>query len=138
VHGFLPYGNWGLEPATHDGPQGSAAAALGEPALVPHELDKSLRDCAAQDSAEEVCRFQEKADQFPTPYEGVEVKLRFPISGELRFSRQGGRPWTLPCAPAETMRALVARFSRGLGREIKLLTMPRHTRARCAVLPGHR
>ena len=27
--------------------------------------------------------------------------------------------------PAETMRALVARFSRGLGREIKLLTMPR-------------
>jgi hypothetical protein len=92
---------------------------------LPHELDKSLRDCAAQNSAEEVCRFQEKADQFPTPYEGVEVKLRFPISGELRFSRQCGRPWTLPCAPAETMRALVARFSRGLGREIKLLTMPR-------------
>jgi len=31
----------------------------------------------------------------------------------------------LPCAPAETMRALVARFSRELGREIKLMTMPR-------------
>jgi len=36
-----------------------------------------------------------------------------------------GRPWMLPCAPAETMRAMVARFSRELGREIKLLTMPR-------------
>ena len=29
---------------------------------LPHELDKSLRDCAAQNSAEAVCRFQEKAD----------------------------------------------------------------------------
>ena len=36
-----------------------------------------------------------------------------------------GRLWMLPCAPAETMRALVARFSRELGREIKLMTMPR-------------
>lgn len=36
-----------------------------------------------------------------------------------------GRPWMLPCAPAETMRALVARFSRHLGREIRLTTMPR-------------
>ena len=36
-----------------------------------------------------------------------------------------GRPWMLPCAPAETMRALVARFSRELGREIRLMTMPR-------------
>jgi nucleoside-diphosphate-sugar epimerase len=36
-----------------------------------------------------------------------------------------GRPWMLPCAPAETMRALVARFSRELGREIELMTMPR-------------
>jgi nucleoside-diphosphate-sugar epimerase len=36
-----------------------------------------------------------------------------------------GRPWMLPCGPAETMRALVARFSRELGREIRLMTMPR-------------
>jgi nucleoside-diphosphate-sugar epimerase len=36
-----------------------------------------------------------------------------------------GRPWMLPCAPAETMRALVARFSRKLGREIELMTVPR-------------
>jgi nucleoside-diphosphate-sugar epimerase len=36
-----------------------------------------------------------------------------------------GRSWMLPCAPAETMRALVARFSRELGREIRLMTMPR-------------
>jgi nucleoside-diphosphate-sugar epimerase len=36
-----------------------------------------------------------------------------------------GRPWMLPCAPAETMQALVARFSRELGREIRLMTMPR-------------
>src|SRR5262245_17517691 len=36
-----------------------------------------------------------------------------------------GRPWMLPCAPAETMRTLVARFSGELGREIKLMTVPR-------------
>jgi hypothetical protein len=36
-----------------------------------------------------------------------------------------GRPWMLPCAGAETMRALVKRFSRELGREIRLMTMPR-------------
>lgn len=36
-----------------------------------------------------------------------------------------GRPWMLPCAPAETMRALIARFSRHLGREIGLRAMPR-------------
>ena len=36
-----------------------------------------------------------------------------------------GRPWMLPCAPAETMRALVARLSRELGREIELMTVPR-------------
>jgi nucleoside-diphosphate-sugar epimerase len=36
-----------------------------------------------------------------------------------------GHPWMLPCAPAETMRALVARFSLELGREIRLRTMPR-------------
>jgi nucleoside-diphosphate-sugar epimerase len=36
-----------------------------------------------------------------------------------------GRPWMLPCAPAETMRALAARFSRHLGREIHLARMPR-------------
>ena len=36
-----------------------------------------------------------------------------------------GRPWMLPCAPAETMRALVVRFSRELGREIRLRTTPR-------------
>ena len=36
-----------------------------------------------------------------------------------------GRPWMLPCAPAETMRALVARFSRELGRKIDLMTVPR-------------
>jgi hypothetical protein len=33
-----------------------------------------------------------------------------------------GRPWMLPCTPAETMRALVVRFSRELGREIRLRT----------------
>src|SRR6266700_1547723 len=36
-----------------------------------------------------------------------------------------GRPWMLPCAPAETMRALVARLSRELGRKIDLMTEPR-------------
>jgi nucleoside-diphosphate-sugar epimerase len=36
-----------------------------------------------------------------------------------------GRAWMLPCAPAETMRAPVARFSRELGREIELMTIPR-------------
>jgi nucleoside-diphosphate-sugar epimerase len=36
-----------------------------------------------------------------------------------------GKPWMLPCAPAEPMRALVARFSRHLGREIGLRAMPR-------------
>jgi nucleoside-diphosphate-sugar epimerase len=36
-----------------------------------------------------------------------------------------GRPWMLPCTPAETMRALVARLSRELGREIELMTVPR-------------
>jgi nucleoside-diphosphate-sugar epimerase len=36
-----------------------------------------------------------------------------------------GRPWMLPCAPAGTMRELVARFSRKLGREIRLAGAPR-------------
>jgi nucleoside-diphosphate-sugar epimerase len=36
-----------------------------------------------------------------------------------------GRPWMLPCAPAETMRALAARFSRALGRDIAFMKMPR-------------
>jgi len=36
-----------------------------------------------------------------------------------------GRPWMLPCAPAETMRALVTRLSRELGRQIELMTVPR-------------
>lgn len=36
-----------------------------------------------------------------------------------------GRPWMLPCAPAESMHALVARFSRYLGRDIGLMAMPR-------------
>lgn len=36
-----------------------------------------------------------------------------------------GQPWMLPCAPAETMRALVARLSRKLGREMRLASVPR-------------
>jgi hypothetical protein len=36
-----------------------------------------------------------------------------------------GRQWMLPYARAETMRELVARFSRKLGREIKLTGVPR-------------
>jgi hypothetical protein len=36
-----------------------------------------------------------------------------------------GRPWMLPCAPAGTMRQLVASFSRKLGREIRLTGAPR-------------
>ena len=35
-----------------------------------------------------------------------------------------GRPWMLPCAPAGTMRELVVRVSRKLGREIKLAGVP--------------
>jgi hypothetical protein len=35
-----------------------------------------------------------------------------------------GRPWMLPCAPAETMRALAARFSKHLGREIAFMRIP--------------
>jgi nucleoside-diphosphate-sugar epimerase len=36
-----------------------------------------------------------------------------------------GRPWMLPCAAPCSMRDLVARFSRKLGREIKLTGVPR-------------
>jgi nucleoside-diphosphate-sugar epimerase len=36
-----------------------------------------------------------------------------------------GRPWMLPCAPAGSMRELVARFSSKLGREIRLAGVPR-------------
>lgn len=36
-----------------------------------------------------------------------------------------GKPWMLPCAPAESMRALVARFSRYLGRDIGIAPLPR-------------
>jgi nucleoside-diphosphate-sugar epimerase len=36
-----------------------------------------------------------------------------------------GRPWMLPCAPAGSMRELVARLSRKLGREIGLGAVPR-------------
>lgn len=36
-----------------------------------------------------------------------------------------GKAWMLPCAPAESMRALVARLSRCLGRDIGLTVMPR-------------
>ena len=36
-----------------------------------------------------------------------------------------GKPWMLPCSPAASMRALVARFSRYLGRDIGLTVMPR-------------
>ena len=84
---FFPMGTGGSNLQRTIGLKAPLPRPLG--ALLPHELDKTLRDCAAQDSAEEVCRFQEKADQVPTPYDGVEVKLRFSISGELRFSRQG-------------------------------------------------
>jgi nucleoside-diphosphate-sugar epimerase len=36
-----------------------------------------------------------------------------------------GRPWMLPCAPAETLRSLVSRFGRQMGHEIKLSRFPR-------------
>jgi nucleoside-diphosphate-sugar epimerase len=36
-----------------------------------------------------------------------------------------GRPWMLPCAPAETLCELVGRFSRQWGREISLAAVPR-------------
>jgi nucleoside-diphosphate-sugar epimerase len=36
-----------------------------------------------------------------------------------------GRPWMLPCAPADSMRALVARLSRQLGHDIRLAGVPR-------------
>ena len=36
-----------------------------------------------------------------------------------------GKPWMLPCAPAESMRALVSRFSHYLGRNVGLTVMPR-------------
>ena len=36
-----------------------------------------------------------------------------------------GRPWMLPCAPAETSRALVDRFARVLGKDIVLRGMPK-------------
>jgi nucleoside-diphosphate-sugar epimerase len=36
-----------------------------------------------------------------------------------------GRPWMLPCAPAEPLRALVARFSKVRGQEIRFMAMPR-------------
>jgi len=36
-----------------------------------------------------------------------------------------GRPWMLPCAPAESLRVLTARLSRALGRDIRLRAAPR-------------
>ena len=36
-----------------------------------------------------------------------------------------GKPWMLPCPPAESLRALAARFSHYLGRDIELTVMPR-------------
>jgi len=36
-----------------------------------------------------------------------------------------GRSWMLPCAPAGTLRELVARFSAALGREIRIAALPR-------------
>jgi nucleoside-diphosphate-sugar epimerase len=36
-----------------------------------------------------------------------------------------GRPWMLPCAPAGTLREIVARLSRHLGRDVALTAMPR-------------
>jgi hypothetical protein len=86
---FFPTGTGGSNLQRTSSQKDPLPRAVGVPALLPHEVDKSVRECAAQDSAEEVCRFQEKADQVPTLYEGVEVKLRFPISGELRYSSQG-------------------------------------------------
>ncbi len=35
-----------------------------------------------------------------------------------------GKPWMLPCTPAESMRALVARCSRFLGRDIGFAALP--------------
>ena len=47
-----------------------------------------------------------------------------------------GKPWMLPCTPAESMRALVARFSHYLGRDIELTVMPRWaTKALGLVVP---
>jgi len=46
---------------------------------------------------------------------------RLGTAGDAAF----GKPWMLPCAPAESMRALVARFSHSLGRDIGLTVMPR-------------
>jgi len=36
-----------------------------------------------------------------------------------------GKPWMLPCAPVESSRAVVARMSHYLGRNIELTVMPR-------------
>ena len=36
-----------------------------------------------------------------------------------------GRPWMLPCAPAEPSRALIGRFAKALGREITVRGMPK-------------
>ena len=36
-----------------------------------------------------------------------------------------GKPWMLPCTPAESMRMLVARLSRHLGRDIRFAAIPR-------------
>lgn len=47
-----------------------------------------------------------------------------------------GRPWMLPCAPVESMRALVARLSLCLGREIGIRALPRWAmRALGSVVP---
>lgn len=47
-----------------------------------------------------------------------------------------GKPWMLPCTPAESMRALVMRFSRCLGRDIGLTVMPQWaTKALGLVVP---
>jgi nucleoside-diphosphate-sugar epimerase len=45
-----------------------------------------------------------------------------------------GKPWMLPCAPAESMRALVARFSHHLGREVGLTVLPRLARKALGLL----
>ncbi len=45
-----------------------------------------------------------------------------------------GRPWMLPCAPAGTLRHLVARLAGKLGREIRVAQLPRWTVKTMAVV----
>src|ERR1700730_7596909 len=62
---FFPMGAGGSNLLRTIGLKAPLPRALGEPALLPDDADKSLREWAAQDSAEEVFDFRRRPIRFP-------------------------------------------------------------------------